>query len=485
MTMRPVLAPVILLGVLAPDIAVAQAATEVPHDTNILSAALRVEGGSIAERCKVRLAVLWRCPMELLTANPLHVAVGSLPPKNGFAFGPAFAFTIPQVDYTQSLNADAVFAPSGSWRAGLYYKFRITNVNTPVVVPIGSEVSPAEMGGANLVTLRPYPVIDAYVQSTSLKRILFFGLGPDTRPEDRTVFGLTETIVGGRATYPLPAAPSLDLAVVGEVNGRFVDIGDPDDTSIPSTADRFDDVTAPGLTTQAGAMEVGGGISMRPLLWNRVQFDYSAMLAQHVAPGRGSQSFRRWRVELNHELRLTSKVLVPATSNTRGPDDCADSTTGRCPELPFNRTNPSFVENQYGTLSFNAYASQSSAGRGNVVPFYFQETLGGSTLDGVRRLSAYEDYRFRAPTLVVLRESFEHYIYAFIGFSGMLEQGVVSNRGVSPLPRFRSSRAAGISLRFGGLPMAHLQWAWGDEGRRFVAVVDTSLLGGGSRPRLQ
>ncbi|HYL14673.1 MAG TPA: alkaline phosphatase family protein [Terriglobales bacterium] len=52
----------------------------------------------------------------------------------------------------------------------------------------------------------------------------------------------------------------------------------------------------------------------------------------------------------------------------------------------------------------------------SVVPFYFQHTLGGSDINGVPWLSSYQDYRFRAPNLLVLRESFEHSIWGPFGF---------------------------------------------------------------------
>jgi len=37
----------------------------------------------------------------------------------------------------------------------------------------------------------------------------------------------------------------------------------------------------------------------------------------------------------------------------------------------------------------------------------------------------------------------------------------------------------------GGLPVAGIMWGWGPEGRRVIAVVNASLLGGSSRPSLQ
>ena len=64
---------------------------------------------------------------------------------------------------------------------------------------------------------------------------------------------------------------------------------------------------------------------------------------------------------------------------------------------------------------------------GNVVPFYFQPTLGGSDINGNPSLSSYQDYRFRAPDVMFLRESFEHSIWNLpIGFTLMADEGKVA-----------------------------------------------------------
>ena len=44
---------------------------------------------------------------------------------------------------------------------------------------------------------------------------------------------------------------------------------------------------------------------------------------------------------------------------------------------------------------------------GSAVPFVFHHTLGGSDTIGNPSLSSYQDYRFRGPNLLLLRESFE------------------------------------------------------------------------------
>jgi len=48
-----------------------------------------------------------------------------------------------------------------------------------------------------------------------------------------------------------------------------------------------------------------------------------------------------------------------------------------------------------------------SAATGHVVPFYLQETIGGSDIEGVPALRGFQDYRFRAPNLFYLQAQYE------------------------------------------------------------------------------
>src|ERR1035441_2727537 len=63
------------------------------------------------------------CAQLLFTDHPLHIAVGSIAPQNGFAGGVAYVghFT-PNELWRTSWNADAVASNNASWRAGFYYK---------------------------------------------------------------------------------------------------------------------------------------------------------------------------------------------------------------------------------------------------------------------------------------------------------------------------------------------------------------------------
>ena len=121
----------------------------------------------------------------------------------------------------------------------------------------------------------------------------------------------------------------------------------------------------------------------------------------------------------------------------------------------------------------------------NRVPFYFQPTLGGRDIDGQRLLGSFDDYRFRGPHLVAVQERIEHSLWDPIGVYFMAEQGqVAASRSLLGWGDFRTSYAVGLSVRAGGFPVLNVSYAWGSGQSRWLAAIDTSLLGGSTRPSL-
>ena len=122
----------------------------------------------------------------------------------------------------------------------------------------------------------------------------------------------------------------------------------------------------------------------------------------------------------------------------------------------------------------------------SAIPFYFQQTLGGQDIDSGLTLPSYQDYRFRAPNLLLLEGNFEHSVWGPFGVKFLADQGRVAlTRGDIGFSDLRHSIAAGLTLRAGGFPMVSMMFAWGGpEGHHNIFNMNTSLLGGGSRPLL-
>jgi hypothetical protein len=222
---------------------------------------------------------------------------------------------------------------------------------------------------------------------------------------------------------------------------------------------------------------------MTPVLANDiVRLNYSVMYQQFVTPG-SSFSFQRFTFDLGHQFAIygrTTRLLTPRDGN--GPDDCSLDPGAEHSECP-----KAFTRNLEGSFGLRLVNVLSMTPNGDLVPFYFQPTLGGGDINGNASLSSYQDYRFRAPNLLFLRENFEHSINKWpLGVALMADEGKLGmSRSDLGSSHWVHSFAAGLTLRAGGFPQVFLLFAFGGhEGTHTVANVNTSLLGGSARPSL-
>lgn len=273
-----------------------------------LEAELRREGERVSDACgRFSFTSIPGCAYTLFTDHPLHIAAGSLPPQNGFGFGGAFVWSKNTKNWRMSWDVDGVGATTGAWRAGGYMKLVHTPhpTTSPIIV-----TTPAQTSGTQGTAKpkepfsHPYAVFDLYAQSISLNQLNYYGLGNDTPPIAKSVFGMSQTIVGGSAMKPVyesAAIRGLHLALVGEVNGRFVDIRGNHGQSVPSIETAYTESTAPGLKYQPGFLQLSEGVRIKPVLGN-FEWNYFAKFQEFFAPSDSHYSFLRWMIDLNSNL---------------------------------------------------------------------------------------------------------------------------------------------------------------------------------------
>jgi len=461
------------------------ASTCVLAQESMLQAEFRREGERVADACnEFSFKAVPGCAIELFTDHPLHTAAGSMPPQNGFGLGGAFVADKNTKNWRLSWDVDAVGSPSGAWRAGGYMKLIHTPVETIHVVEpttAGTEGHPTKPKKPR-VRVHPYTVFNLYAQSISLNRLNFFGLGNDSALAGASVFGMSQTIVGASAIKPVfewPAISRLNLALLGEVDGRFVNIRGESGQSVPSIETLYTNLTAPGLNSQPAFVQFGEGLRLKPVLGDHLELNYVGNFQQFFAPSNSENSFLRWTVDLAHTFFLYGYTeSAPKSTDTNGPDSCAPAAE-TCPAVSHSR-------NLNGSIGVRLLLSESITSATSAVPFYFQQTLGGSDINSAISLGSYQDYRFRAPNLLLLQESFEHSIWGPFGLKFMADEGRVAlTRGDIGFSHFRHSFAGGFTLRAGGFPMVYVMFAWGGpEGHHNIFNMNTSLLGGSSRPSL-
>jgi hypothetical protein len=217
---------------------------------------------------------------------------------------------------------------------------------------------------------------------------------------------------------------------------------------------------------------------------DHLQLNYFANFQQFFAPSSSQYSFRRWTTDLTHTFFLYGYTKsAPLNTDTNGPDECAP-TNEKCPPIlspPGSRSH-----NLNGSINLRLLLSESITSGTSTVPFYFQQTLGGADIDGAPSLSSYQDYRWRAPNVLLLQQDFEHSVWGPFGFRFLTDQGRVAlTRGDIGFDHLKHSFATGLTLRAGGFPMVYIMFAWGGhEGDHTIFNMNTSLLGGSSRPSL-
>ena len=448
---------------------------------------LRREGERVGEACTFSFKAIPMCGYTLFTDHPLHIATGSLPPQNGFGLGGAFVWSKNTRNWRLSWDVDAVGATSGgAWRAGGYMKL----IHTPhpkqpqieVVTSAGESAKANDKAKDVTPFTHPYTLFNLYAQTISLNKLNYFGEGNDSSLAGASLFGMTQTIVGANAIKPVyewPAIRKLNLALLGEINGRFVDIRGKNGESVPSIDAVYTNATAPGLSSQPGFVQMSQGVRIKPDTGDYLKLNYTGKFEEFFAPSSSTNSFLRWTADLNHTFYLYGNAKSATTdTDQHGPDSCAH-VNDKCPEIPHTR-------NLSGFITARLLLSESINSATSAVPFYFQQTLGGQDIDGNLTLGSYQDYRYRAPNLFLLQESFEHSIWGPFGFKFMADEGRVAvTRDDLGFSHLRHSFAAGLTLRAGAFPMVQLMFAWGGpEGHHNIFNMNSSLLGGSARPLL-
>jgi len=387
----------------------------------------------------------------------------NLPPGNGFALGAAFKDSeLNTKSWRMNYQLDAQGSVNGSWTSGGTLTMRRSpsldndqkHPKPPVVVVHGPLPKNLPELGENESTL----ILNLYAFHTSLNQVTYYGIGPDTSLADRAYFGMRETVTGINADKLL----KYGFHLLGEVNGRWPEIGGRHGQSSPSIEQLYSEANTPGLTTQPGFLQFGeglqyrnhvGGLGKDASLGVNADLDYGVHFQQFIAAGNSEFSFRRLTIDVTNDLHLLKK---------------------------YTPKNGSPTSEQIGTLELHGWLAESITPAGHFVPFYFQPTLGGGDIDKERNLASFADYRFRAPNALLLRAQYEQPLpkISFLGVVFRAETGKVANsRGDIDLTHLRHSFGTGLSLRAGNFPYLIFMYAWaGGEGHHTFADLNLSAI---------
>lgn len=222
--------------------------------------------------------------------------------------------------------------------------------------------------------------LQIYGHGWGLPTMPFYGIGPNTARSNLTDFQERDFWTGLSVFNPV----NRWLNISGTAEYLKPQVGGVNDPNVRSIDDFYREATAPGLTHQPGLGHYMVGV-LPKYSWTRTSINSEVAFHEYQDAGSGHYSFHKFRADF-------LQAIYPETQR--------EATAGGNGKV---RKQPRYDSVIYIAGRFSA----SIANGGNTVPFYLQETLGGSDINNVATLRGYQDYRFRAPDLFSIQVQYE------------------------------------------------------------------------------
>jgi len=215
--------------------------------------------------------------------------------------------------------------------------------------------------------------LNIYARNRSLPTMPFYGLGPSTNVNNSVRFSQRETSAGIEITTPFPEVSWLSAG--GKVEGLWPSVAGVTGKNVVSIQEQYTEQTAPGLITQPPFIHEQ--IFLHPHMRFRERFEINYNIGYNIYQdiSTGHYSFRRFEANLEHRF------------------------------YPEKKKHGGAIEQNYFSVLWRYSVSDASSG--NAIPFYLQETLGGTDIDNQPSLRAFKDYRFRGPDLMTVQAEYD------------------------------------------------------------------------------
>lgn len=210
--------------------------------------------------------------------------------------------------------------------------------------------------------------LNFYGQIKDMRRLDFFGIGPETDQADFAKYHLRESVVGADVATSVTGWLDIGAAVEG-IWPRLTTITDPTVRSVNAV---YNDQSAPGLFSDPNYIRVTGYLSLHTggeAEPRRLVYDFFYNVYHDFSDS--NLSFRRFDADVKHKFRLGEKSEI----RFRGRLSAADTSPGQR------------------------------------VPFYLLETLGGSNIKSEDTLRGFDDYRFRDQAFALFQTDFMTTLY--------------------------------------------------------------------------
>src|SRR5579859_1078094 len=229
-----------------------------------------------------------------------------------------------------------------------------------------------------------------YARNKQMEDLPFYGLGPNTNVHNAVHFSERDTRAGAILASPLTSW----LSAAGTFEAIVPAVGNVSSTKVTSIGQVFNEATAPGLASQPTFLHFEA--FLRPhyaFASERFQLNYRFRYGYYRDTDTGHYSFRRFFADFDHAIYPESEAGIRRLDSVLN-------------------------------IRFRLAMSDSSAT--NAIPFYLQETIGGSDIDNQPTLRSFRDFRFRAPNSFLVQTEYDRRIIGPIGFLVFYDAGKVT-----------------------------------------------------------
>lgn len=302
---------------------------------------------------------------KLFSKNP-HIVIGSIVPGSGFSAGIGYK-SVKRYERPDEVVVYRQFDVAAKVSTRKYWEL---DGNLFIKkTPSDFDALPTKM--------------NAYGVVKDMRRLDYFGIGPESRKQDRAVFHYREAVIG----IDLARGVNSWIDVGGAVEVIWPHITPiADHPTVRSVARAFSEATAPGIASQPAFLHLVAVAKFHTrgeTEYRRGKYEFFYHYYRDLQDNR--YSFRRFEADLSHKF-------------------------------PFGKNE----------LRFHGRFSSSDTSAGQVVPFYLMQTLGGSNINGAETLRGFSDYRFRDRKVVLFQADFLRNLYGPINFNLFYDTGKVA-----------------------------------------------------------
>ncbi|HUE00737.1 MAG TPA: hypothetical protein VMR62_14280 [Bryobacteraceae bacterium] len=343
-----------------------------------------------------------QCGQAVVNGSPLHLNAQMFAPGSGLALGLGYKrlFTFGQA-WQNNWDLGGMGSVEGAWEGHF-----VAHFDKQRPAPSITDTTPVLHRIVEKFEIQPY------ASAQQLTKLDYYGEGPQSSRSALALYTERDIRVGVGVSIPL----AWWLNAGATVEGLWPSIGPASTSTSPSVADfyRADPTLAPGIESQAAFTHYQ--FYLRPHLPRDYPYNliYKIGYEYYQDHGSGQYSFGRFRADLLHNLYLEHD----------GKDLRRDS-----------------------ILSFYGRLTLSHTAAGNSVPFYLQDTLGGTDINGDPTVRAFPDYRFRDPDNMLIEVEFNRRIWKPLGIMLFYDAGqVVAQASDLSLGKMRQGFGGGLTI---------------------------------------